>query len=72
MVVGANVVGAAVGARHEEREDLGAPMTARLSSTAKGKARFFEVLGGAEATSAFVGPWTIVDVLDIIILGAGR
>ena len=44
-------VGAAVGARHAAG-DLGEPMTARDSSTAKGNARFFAVEAGAAGTFA--------------------
>ena len=63
MVVGAQVVGAAVGARHAG-EDLGAPpMTARESSTAKGNARFFAVEAGAGALFCVEEiEWTIVEV----------
>ena len=57
------MVGAAVGAR-QDGEDLGAPMTARESSTAKGNARFFAVLAGAGADFCAVEEieWTIVEV----------
>ena len=59
--VGASV-GAAVGARHAAG-DLGEPITARESSTAKGNARFFLVLGGAAAALFDESiEWTIVDV----------
>ena len=68
MVVGANVVGAAVGARHEEREDLGTPMTARDKSTARGKARFFAVLRGSPALFCGVEliEWTTVEVCVMV------
>ena len=63
MVVGTQVIGAAVGARHAG-EDLGAPMTARESSTAKGTARFFAVLRGSPALfcGAELIEWTTVEV----------
>jgi len=67
LVVGAKV-GAAVGARHAG-EDLGA-ITARESSTAKGNARFFEVLAGpGDAALCGVEEWTIVEVRDAILEG---
>ena len=64
-IVGATV-GAAVGARHE-RED-GAPITARDSSTAKGKARFFAVLRGSPALFCGVEliEWTTVEVCVMV------
>ena len=70
LIVGANV-GAAVGARHDERED--GAMTARESSTARGTARFFAVEAGAEAL--FCGEaieWTIVEVSDAMAEGGDR
>ena len=69
MVVGAKVVGAAVGARHAG-EDLGAPMTARDSSTARGTARFFAVEAGAGALFCVEEiEWTIVEVWDMVAMG---
>ena len=66
MVVGANVVGAAVGAKHAG-EDLGAPITASESSTARGTARFFAVEAGAAALVFDEEiEWTIVDVWDMV------
>ena len=63
LIVGASV-GAAVGARHAAG-DLGEPMTARDSSTAKGNARFFAVEAGAGALFCVEEiEWTIVDVSD--------
>ena len=68
MVVGAQVVGAAVGAR-QDGEDFGAPITAIESSTAKGNARFFAVEAGAEALFCVEEiEWTIVDV-DAMVEG---
>ena len=61
LIVGASV-DAVVGAR-QDGEDLGPPMTARESSTARGTARFFAVEAGADAP--FCGEeidWTIVEV----------
>ena len=67
MVVGAQVVGAAVGARHAG-EDLGAPMTARAESRARGTARFFAVLTGAAALFCGVEliEWTTVEVCVMV------
>ena len=67
MVVGAQEVGAAVGARHAG-EDLGTPMTASESSTAKGKARFFAVLRGSPALFCGVEliEWTTVEVCVMV------
>ena len=64
MVVGAQVVSAAVGARHAG-EDLGAPITARAASRARGTARlrFFEVLAAGDAARFDEEiEWTIVEV----------
>ena len=68
MIVGASV-GAAVGARHAAG-DLGEPMTARDSSTAKGNARFFAVEAGAGALFCVEEiEWTIVEVWDMVAMG---
>ena len=60
LIVGATV-GAAVGARHAG-EDLGMPMTARESSTARGTARFFVLAPGDATLFDESIEWTIVEV----------
>ena len=66
LIVGA-MVGAAVGAR-QDGEDLGTPIKARESSTAKGKARFFAVLRGSPALFCGVEliEWTTIEVCVMV------
>ena len=67
MVVGAQVVGAAVGAR-QDGEDSGEPITARAAKRARGTARFFAVLTGAAALfcGAELIEWTTVEVCVMV------
>ena len=68
MVVGAQVVGAAVGAR-QDGEDLGEPpITARAAKRARGTARFFAVLRGSPALFCGVEliEWTTVEVCVMV------